>query len=112
MDISDGLAVDLHKLCASSGCGAEVDLLALPLEMGLRDHAPAGETAHQCALNGGEDQVLLFSAPPSAQEALARSPCPVFRVGHLTGPEEGLTFRTADGALMPLEATGYDHFAP
>ena len=112
MDISDGLAADLRKLCDSSGCGAEVDLLALPQEAGLQDHSPAGETAQQCALRGGEDQVLLFATPPSAAGRMREAPCPVFPIGRLTPPEEGLTLLLPDGGRAELEPEGYDHFAP
>ncbi len=31
MDVSDGLLIDLERLCAASGCGAEVELRRLPL---------------------------------------------------------------------------------
>jgi thiamine-monophosphate kinase len=112
MDISDGLAADLRKLGASSNCGAEVDLLTLPLEPGLQDLAPAGETAHRCALRGGEDQVLLFAAAPAAARRMMETPCPVFPVGRLTPPEEGFTLLLSDGKRVELELGGYDHFAP
>jgi thiamine-monophosphate kinase len=112
MDISDGLAEDLRKLCSSSGCGAEVDLPTLPLEPGLLDFVPAGETARQCALRGGEDQVLLFAAAPTVACRMREAPCPVFPIGHFTSPEEGLTLLLPGGERAELEITGYDHFAP
>lgn len=112
MDVSDGLAADLGKLCAASGCGAEVDLEALPLERGLHDHAPAGEPAVRCALRGGEDQVLLFGVAPENVERLGEAPCPVHRVGRLLEPGSGLTLLLPDSARETLESEGYDHFAP
>lgn len=52
MDISDGLALDLHRLCRASGAGAELNPAAIP--------APAGLDR---ALYGGEDYELLFTLP-------------------------------------------------
>ncbi len=66
MDLSDGLATDLPRLCAASGVGAEVDPEALPLHPATLDGpAPLRE-----ATAWGEDYQLLLAAEPSASEAL------------------------------------------
>ncbi len=64
IDVSDGLARDLHRLCRASEVGAEIDLGTLP------DPAGASRLAEtlSCPLRdlqlfGGEDYVLLFSIP-------------------------------------------------
>ena len=54
MDISDGLALDLHRLCKASGVAAELDKVPL-----LK-----GATIDQ-ALHDGEDYELLYTAPPA-----------------------------------------------
>ena len=53
MDISDGLAVDLHTMCVDSGVAAALD--GIPLL--------PGATLEQ-ALHDGEDYELLYTAPP------------------------------------------------
>lgn len=55
MDISDGLAADLPRLCKASGVGAILDVRALPVD----------RAAARFALGGGEDYELLFTVPPA-----------------------------------------------
>ncbi len=54
MDLSDGIAMDLRRLCEASGVGAELNAGALPL---------ADEATLEQGLYGGEDYELLFTAP-------------------------------------------------
>ncbi|HEX9732983.1 MAG TPA: thiamine-phosphate kinase [Thermoanaerobaculia bacterium] len=64
IDVSDGLARDLHRLCRESGTGAEIDLESLPMARGFRDLAAALDLNwRQTLLAGGEDYVLLFTLP-------------------------------------------------
>jgi thiamine-monophosphate kinase len=66
MDLSDGLARDLGRLCAASGCAAQVDASALPASPQVR-RAP-DRLALQTAF--GEDYQLLFTAPATADAAV------------------------------------------
>jgi thiamine-monophosphate kinase len=54
MDLSDGLADAIQQVCEASGCGADVDTAAVPVQ--------EGATLAQ-ALTGGEDYELLFAVP-------------------------------------------------
>jgi thiamine-monophosphate kinase len=69
MDLSDGLRTDLPRLCATSGVGAVVDPLALPIADALVGRPDAVE--HAVAF--GDDYELLFTtdAPPERVTALA-----------------------------------------
>lgn len=87
MDISDGLALDLHRLCIASGAAAELD--SIPL---LR-----GATIKQ-ALHDGEDYELLYTAP-----AIQR--VPGIRIGTITKGKPG-AIRLQGKAIAPV---GYDH---
>jgi thiamine-monophosphate kinase len=60
IDISDGLAADLHHLCEESGCGAELDAAAIPISDAARQMT-GPETALDHALADGEDFELLFA---------------------------------------------------
>jgi thiamine-monophosphate kinase len=67
MDLSDGLAADLPRLCRASGVGATIDPAALPDHPAL--HAgPA--SARTLQLAGGDDYQLLLTADPAQLEAL------------------------------------------
>lgn len=90
IDLSDGLSLDLHRLCVASGVAAEID----------RVPALRGSTEER-ALHGGEDYELLFTLP-----AGAKAPRGVTRIGRIVRGVEGqIHFQ---GRL--LEARGYDHF--
>jgi thiamine-monophosphate kinase len=92
MDLSDGLSLDLRRLCAVSGVSA--DIVAPPIFRGA--------TLEQ-ALHGGEDYELLFTARgpvPAGFEGL-----PLTRIGTIRKGRPGEV--RLDGA--PLPALGYDH---
>lgn len=110
IDISDGLLTDLDKLCAASGCGAQLDVDALPLSGALRTLSEP-ETCVQYALAGGDDYEIMFSVSPTrfAQfAALNGAPPLCTRIGELTAT------RTVDclraGRPFAVERRGYEHF--
>ena len=58
IDVSDGLSLDISRLAAASGCGAALDLAAIPVAPAAEDLArrePGGLTALEHALGDGED---------------------------------------------------------
>jgi thiamine-monophosphate kinase len=72
IDISDGLAADLHHLCEESGCGAELDANVIPVTEEARKMAD-GRSALDHALGDGEDFELLFAVDPTAGRRLLDS---------------------------------------
>jgi thiamine-monophosphate kinase len=112
IDVSDGLGGDLEKLCAASGCGAEVDAAALPVSESLLG-AVGRESAREYALTGGDDYELLFTVPlarlGAMTNAIARGLGPVTRIGSLVA---GNGVRVlARGGVMQFSGAGFDHFA-
>ena len=72
MDISDGIGSDLGHILTASGCGARIDVAALPLSPTLqRVCARQGWDAAALAIGGGEDYELLFTCTPEAEKSLA-----------------------------------------
>ena len=96
MDLTDGLSLDLHRLCLESGVAAAIDR---PLPS-----AP-GATLEQ-AMHAGEDYELLFTAhrePPRSHRGL-----PITRVGSIArGPAGRLELFGRRHSPR-----GYDHLAP
>ena len=87
MDISDGLALDLHRLCKASGVSAELETVPLL----------PGATLDQ-ALHDGEDYELLFTAPPRVKVS-------GIRIGRIVQGKPGIV-RLEGRILKPI---GYDH---
>jgi thiamine-monophosphate kinase len=92
MDLSDGLSLDLHRLCRESGVAAGVDEHALPVYPGA---------TREDALHGGEDYELLFTLPPGAHP-----PPGVSRIGIIEEGPQG-DVRLSGRPLPPL---GWDPF--
>jgi len=115
MDISDGLAGDLPKLCAASGVGARIQTAALPLsEALLAAAAVLDKTALDYALAGGEDFELLIAVAPSNVEAVraavSATGTPLTQIGEVL--RSGLHFAAPDGSGdLPVATKGWDHFA-
>ena len=110
MDISDGLAVDLGKLCTESGCGAILWPDAIPISEDAR-HMLDAKSPLEHALGDGEDFELLFAVPPEIARALAGSqPVPGITMSVIGECVEtpGLWLQEA-GQRRPLPALGWEH---
>jgi thiamine-monophosphate kinase len=106
IDVSDGLARDLHRLCRASGVGAEVDAAALPFIDRFRMLCEAaGADPLALALGGGEDYVLLFTLP----EGIAPPEPGARRIGRITRGRRLLLLR--EGKHTALADAGWDHLA-
>ncbi|MDP3700346.1 MAG: thiamine-phosphate kinase [Hylemonella sp.] len=114
MDLSDGLAGDLGHLLQASGCGARLEAAVLGTLPATR--AASLEEAGRLALvlGGGDDYELLFSAPAAQQDAVRAAgraaDVPLTCIGRLEA-EPGLRVVDAQGRLLEVRHTSYDHFA-
>ena len=118
IDVSDGLAIDLHRLCEASGVGASIDQARIPVdpaaEVGGR--GPRGRASGLAlALGGGEDYELLFTGPLRQEGRLLRLARrlqePLTRIGRITPPRRGVVLVDPTGRRRPLPRAGYEHFA-
>lgn len=121
MDISDGLALDLSRMCRESGVGAVVDAELVPVADAARKLAgQSGRTALHHALTDGEDFELLITMPVASWDCFEEerrknggvdpeTGKPMFtRVGTITG-EKDLLLRDANGEVRSLSPEGYEH---
>jgi thiamine-monophosphate kinase len=110
MDISDGLSMDLARLCRASNVGAEIDAASVPL---FPQSSSWNCDPLALALHGGEDFELLFAVPPSETENLDRSyPAafpPLSRIGQLT-QDRRIMITESGKRPHTLLQKGYDHF--
>lgn len=95
MDLSDGLSLDLHRMCLASGVSARIE--APPIF--------PGATLDQ-ALHGGEDYELLFTVAPRAHPPGHFERVPLTRIGTITAGRAGAVLLNGK-TLAPL---GFDHF--
>jgi thiamine-monophosphate kinase len=107
MDLSDGLSIDLQRLCDASGVGARLLANRLPFPP-----LPDAEDALALALHGGEDYQLLFTVSAAKSSKIPRyfGRIPLHCIGEIRA-KRGINLITPDGKTMPLEAQGYDHFS-
>jgi len=121
MDLSDGLAMDLPRLCARSGVGARVEQDRLPVHpdahlRSAQDHIPA----LQHALADGEDYELLFTVAPEdlpkilspvtgpSASLSALHAAPITQIGTIT-TEKTLHLVDQRGRPHPWPRAGWEH---
>ncbi len=116
IDISDGLLGDLGHILKASGVGARVDT-AWVMQSGATSTdlkaAGAGQ-ALRCALAGGDDYELLFTAQPSARAAVQAAARCGATTATLIGTiqvEPGLRLLDAQGHMLANDFASFDHFA-
>jgi thiamine-monophosphate kinase len=109
IDLSDGLASDVRRVCDRSGVGCDVDLDLLPVEDDTGELARyLGHDPAVLAATGGEDYELLISAPERLLDALAEGiEAPLTVIGEVTRGDA--TFRRGGEPVEGL--SGWDHFA-
>jgi len=103
MDISDGLFIDLSRLCKESGVGAAIYEDRIPISGELRKAAQYLDADPiDFATGGGEDYELLFTAPSNVK-------MDAFCIGEIT--KKGLRMIGREGDVRKISIKGYQHFA-
>jgi len=110
MDVSDGLADDLSKLCRSSGLSARIFAEQVPVHPLLKQAFP--DEYLDLALGGGEDYLLLFTASPEVMaRVMSQLPEGAAVVGEILEGDAGkVSVVDSDGSERPGSAAGWDHF--
>ena len=119
MDLSDGLAKDLGRMCRASGCGACVQIDQVPRGAAAKAAVAHDQGRWNDVLAAGDDyEVLIAVAPDQADafEAAANSlglsapePFPTTRIGETTASGQ-VDFLDARGRPFALTRSGWDHF--
>jgi thiamine-monophosphate kinase len=112
MDVSDGLAGDIAKLCRASGVAAEIDVSRVPLSEAVHAAVSAEATALETALSGGDDYEIVLTLAPekrAAFSAMAKNAgVSVTEIGRIAAGQ-GARFMHGGKAIVFARAS-YSHF--
>lgn len=109
IDVSDGLAGDLRHVLRASAVGALIEWERIPRSQVLQRQPLLVQ--QQCALTGGDDYELLFTAPFArrADVVAAAGTEAVTRIGTMTGAAD-LVVLDERGVPVDTGSGAYDHF--
>jgi thiamine-monophosphate kinase len=114
MDISDGLAGDLTKLCGVSGVSAVIDLAQVPLSGAARGLVSRGIVGLETLITGGDDYEILCTIPEERVEAFEaaaqRAGVALSSIGTIIAGSSVPKFVDKDGKEIALERLSYSHF--
>lgn len=115
IDVSDGFATDLIRLCRAARVGCEVDVSLLPVSRALARFCKEREARPEdWVVRGGEDYALILSVEPTRAERIAdrierRTGEPATVVGRFSR-SRGRYRLLRNGRRVPLRPLGWDHF--
>jgi thiamine-monophosphate kinase len=113
MDVSDGLAGDLGKLCRASGVSAEIDVTRVPLSRAARAILDAEPPIVETLLAGGDDYEILCAVPQAQSEAFLTGAktlgVQATAIGRIEAGEGEPRFLRA-GKPLSLDKTSFSHF--
>lgn len=114
MDVSDGLAGDLAKLCRASGVSATVKAAAVPMSPTARELLAQGKISFETIVAGGDDYEILCTIPESRFEHFARDAhaagVPVAAIGTIVAGDAAPSFVGSQGQKIMLSRLSYSHF--
>ena len=114
MDVSDGLAGDLAKLCGASGVSAVIDLESIPLSDPARDLVSRQMVGIETLIAGGDDYELLCTIPEDDVDTFAQAArlagVPVTSIGMVVAGRSVPKFIDRQGREITLARLSYSHF--
>jgi thiamine-monophosphate kinase len=113
MDVSDGLAGDLAKLCRASGVAAEIECARVPLSEAARAALTEDPALIETIVTGGDDYEILACVPAGKVEALCRQAATVgvaiSEIGAVA-VGEGTRLLGPGGTPLVLAHPSFSHF--
>jgi thiamine-monophosphate kinase len=112
IDVSDGLAGDLAKLCRGSKVAADIDVAEVPLSKAARAALTAEPMLMETVLTGGDDYEIALTVAPKKLAVFRRAAkaagVPVTEIGRVRRGK-GARF-TQDGKTLSFAQPAYSHF--
>jgi thiamine-monophosphate kinase len=114
MDVSDGLAGDLAKLCDASGVSADVEVARVPLSEAAASVVKSEPAAIEKVLTGGDDYEIVCTVPPERlagfRSAAEAARVQIAEIGRVTAAKTPPRFLARDGKPMQFKQTSFSHF--
>lgn len=114
MDVSDGLAGDLTKLCAASGVSAAIHAPGIPLSRPAAALVAQGTVGIGALITGGDDYEILCTVPEADFEAFAqdakRAGVAVTPIGAVIAGSAIPSFMDNQGRELALKRRSWSHF--
>jgi thiamine-monophosphate kinase len=114
MDVSDGLAGDLAKLCAASGVSAVIDAPSIPLSAPAAALLGRGAVSFESIVSGGDDYEILCAIPEASFEAFAQAAdiagVAIASIGIVIAGSSAPRFLDGEGREIALTRLSYSHF--
>lgn len=114
MDVSDGLAGDLAKLCAASRVSAAIEMAAVPLSALARTLLATGSSDIEAVVSGGDDYEVLCAIPENRWEsfvaAAGKAGVQISSIGKVVAGGAMPQFLDPDGKPVTLKRLSYSHF--
>ena len=114
MDVSDGLAGDLAKLCAASGVSAVIDAPSIPLSAVAAALLARGTIGIEALVAGGDDYEILCTIPEARFEAFAQAAdiagVAAASIGTIIADASPPRFLDRQGRELALARLSYSHF--
>lgn len=114
MDVSDGLAGDLAKLCGVSGVAAVIEAAMLPLSAPASALLDAGMIGIETLVAGGDDYEILCTMPEervaSFMDHAKEAGVAAAVIGEIVAGDASPRFVDAEGGTIELKRHSYSHF--
>jgi len=114
MDISDGLAGDLAKLCRASGVAAEIEVTRVPLSEAAHTALEREPQLIETIVTGGDDYEVLACVPTGNVELLREQAAivgvAVTEIGTVIAGEGTATFLDMKRKPLAFTRPSYSHF--
>jgi thiamine-monophosphate kinase len=114
MDISDGLALDLSRMCNASNVSAEVEVASIPLSAAAAMIITAFPRAIDMIVSGGDDYEILAAVPSELgvafESASKEAGLRVTKIGAVKQGAGSPAFLKPDGTPLMFASKGFEHF--
>jgi thiamine-monophosphate kinase len=114
MDVSDGLAGDIGKLCAASGVAADIEAARVPLSDAARQAVGSDPGLLETTLTGGDDYEVVATVPAPAVDALMAQAkaagVPLAEIGIVRAAPSRVRFLDQAGKPLLFKRASFSHF--